>query len=168
MAATVKTTLLLFTKDQEENCEKLRTVLESESEGDICVMDLVDIGQRGLSLEEELRSYCDCILLICSPRATQLINDEESSIFVTKSGQKVNFDGKMISKALQENNGKLRRKLIPVSFVELPSILHGAEKRREGRPSTISFEIKQGKVTELMLEGGVLESLIDAIKNVKK
>lgn len=163
--STVKTTLVLFTKDQEENCEKLRTVLESESEGDICVMDLVDIGLRGLSLEEELRSRCDCILLICSPRATQLINDEESTIFVTKGGQEVNFEGKIISKVLQENNGKLRRKLIPVSFVELPSILHGAETRR---PRAISFEIKQGEVTERMLEGSVLQSLIDAIKKVKK
>lgn len=166
--STVKTTLLLFTKDQEENCEKLRKVLESESEGDICVMDLVDIGLRGLSLEEELRSRCDCILLICSPRATQLINEEESSIFVTKGGQEVNFDGKIISKVLQENNGKLRRKLIPVSFVELPSILHEAETGRLGRPSAISFEIKQEEVTELMLEGSVLQSLIDVIKNVKK
>jgi len=93
-ASTVKTTLLLFTKDQEENCEKLRTVLESESEGDISVVDLVDIGLGGLSLEEQLRSHCDCIVLICSPKATQLISDEESSIFVTKSGQEVNFDGK--------------------------------------------------------------------------
>ena len=166
--STVKTTLLLFTKDQEENCEKLRTVLESESEGDICVMDLVDIGLRDLSLEEELRSRCDCILLICSPRATQLINDEESSIFVSKGGQEVNFDGKIISMVLQENNGKLRRKLIPVSFVELPSILHRAETRRLGRPSAISFEIKQGEVTERILEGSVLQSLIDAIKKVKK
>ena len=166
--STVKTTLLLFTKDQEENCEKLRTVLESESEGDICVMDLMDIGLRGLSLEEELRSRCDCILLICSPRATQLINDEESSIFVSKGGQEVNFDGKIISMVLQENNGKLRHKLIPVSFVELPSILHGAETRRLGRPSAISFEIKQGEVTERILEGSVLQSLIDAIKKVKK
>ena len=165
--STVKITLLLFTKDQEENCEKLRTVLESESEGDICVMDLVDIGLRGLALEE-LRSNCDCIVLICSPRATQLINDEESYIFVTKNGQKVTFDGKIISKVLKENDGKLRRKLIPVSFVELPSILHGAATRQEGRPSAVSFEIKQGEVTEVMLEGGVLESLIDAIKNVKK
>lgn len=166
--STVKTTLLLFTKDQEENCEKLRKVLESESEGDICVMDLVDIGLRSLSLEEELRSRCDCILLICSPTATQLINEEESSIFVTKGGQEVNFDGKIISKVLQENNGKLRRKLIPVSFVELPSILHEAETGRLGRPSAISFEIKQEEVTELMLEGSVLQSLIDVIKNVKK
>ena len=166
--STVKITLLLFTEDQEENCEKLRTVLESESEGDICVMDLVDIALRGLSLEEELRNHCDCIVLICSPRATQLINDEESWIFVTKSGQKVTFDGKIISKVLKENDGKLRRKLIPVSFVELPSILHGEAARQGGRPSAVSFEIQQGEVTELMLEGGVLESLIDAIKNVKK
>ena len=162
--STVKITLPLFTKDQEENCEKLRTVLESESEGDICVMDLVDIGLRGLSLEEELRSNCDGIVLICSPRATQLINDEESYIFVTQNGQKVTFDGKIISKVLREKDGKLQSKLIPVSFVEL----HGAATRQEGRPSTVSFEIKQGEVTEVMLEGGVLESLIDAIKNVKK
>jgi len=167
-ASTVKTTLLLFTKDQEENCQKLRTALESESEGDICVMDLVDVALRGLSLEEELRSHCDCIVLICSSKATQLINDEESSIFVTKSGPEVNFDGKIISKVLKENDGKLRRKLIPVSFLELPSILHGAAAGQEGRPSAISFEIKQGEVTELMLEGGVLESLIDAIKNVRR
>lgn len=165
--STVKTTLLLYTKDQEENCEKLRTVLESESEGDICVVDLVDIALRGLSLEEELRTRCDCIVLICSPTATQLINDEESSIYVTKSGQEVNFDGKIISKILKENDGKVRRKVIPVSFVELPSILHGADTRRKGRHSAVSFEIKQGEVTESMLEGGVLESLIDVIKKVK-
>jgi len=167
-ASTVKTTLLLFTKDQEENCEKLRTVLESESEGDICVVDLADIGLRGLSLEEELRSHSDCIVLICSPKATKLISDEGLSIFVTKSGQEVNFDGKIISKVFKENDGKLRRKLIPVSFVELPSILHEAAARQEGCPSTVSFEIKQGDVTELMLEGSVLESLIDAIKNVRR
>ena len=85
-ASSVKTALLLFTKDQEENCKKLRRVLESESEGDICVVDLVDVALSGLSLEEELRGH-DCIVLICSPRATQLINDEESSSFVTTSGQ---------------------------------------------------------------------------------
>ena len=166
-ASSVKTALLLSTKDQEENCKKLRKVLESESEGYICVVDLVDVALSGLSLEEELRGH-DCIVLICSPRATQLINDEESSSFVTTSGQEVNFDGKIISKVLQENDGKLRRKLIPVSFVELPSILHGAARNQEGRPSAISFEIKQGEVTELMLEGGVLESLIDAIANVRR
>lgn len=165
--SSVKTNLLLFTKDQEENCEKLRTVLESESDGDICVVDLVDIALCGLSLEEELRRRCDCIVLICSPTATQLINDEKSSVFVTKSGQEVNFDGRIISKVLKENDGKLRRKLIPVSFVELPSVLHGGGTRRKGRHSAISFEIKQGEVTELMLEGDVLESLIDVIKKVK-
>ena len=69
---------------------------------------------------------------------------------------------------LKENDGKLRRKLIPVSFVELPSILQGAMARQEGRASTVSFEIKQGDVTELMLEGSVLESLIDAIQNVRR
>lgn len=164
--SSVKTTLLLFSKDQEENGEKLRTVLESESAGDICVVDLVDISLCGLSLEEELRKRCDCIVLICSPTATQLINDEKSSVFVTKSGQEVNFDGKIISKVLKEHDGKLRRKIIPVSFVELPSVLHGAVARRKGRHSAISFEIKQGEVTEVMLEGDVLESLIDAIKKV--
>jgi len=55
-----------------------------------------------------------------------------------------------------------------VSFVELPSILQGAMARQEGRASTVSFEIKQGDVTELMLEGSVLESLIDAIQNVRR
>ncbi|KAJ7321451.1 hypothetical protein OS493_035025 [Desmophyllum pertusum] len=167
-ASAVKTIILLFTKDQEENCEKLRTVLESESNGDICVVDLVDISRCGLSLEEELRRRCDCIVLICSPRATQLINDEKSCVFVTKTGQEVNFDGKIISKVLKDNDGRLRRKLIPVSFVELPSVLHGAGvTRRKARHSAISFEIKQGEVTELMLEGDVLESLIDVIKKVK-
>ncbi|KAJ7321449.1 hypothetical protein OS493_035023 [Desmophyllum pertusum] len=167
--SSVKTILLLFTKDQEENCEKLRTVLESESSGDICVVDLVDISLCGLSLEEELRRRCDCIVLICFPRATQLINDEESSVFVTKTGQEVNFDGKVISKVLKDSNdGSLRRKLIPVSFVELPSVLNGAGvTRRKARHSAISFEIKQGEATELMLEGDVLESLIDVIKKVK-
>ena len=82
--------------------------------------------------------------------------------------RKVFFDGNIISKVLKENDGKLRRKLIPVSFVELPSILHEAARNQEGRPSAISFEIKQGEVTEHMLEGGVLESLIDAIKNVRR
>ena len=49
--------------------------------------------------------------------------------------------------------------------MELPSILHGEAARQEGRPRTVSFEIKQEE-TELMLEGGVLDSLIGAIKNV--
>lgn len=167
-ASFVKTTLILFTEDQEENAEKLRTVLESECNGDVFVVDLVDISLCGLSLEEEMRNGCDCVILICSPRSTQLINEEKSSVFVTRGGQEVKFDGKIISKVLKDNDGKLRRKIIPVSFVELPSVLHGAGTRREGRHSVISFEIKHGEVTELMLEGDVLESLIDVIKKVKK
>lgn len=167
-ASTVKTALLLFTKDQEENCEKLRTVLESESNGDICIVDLVDISTRSLSLEEELQNGCDCIVLICSPQATELINNEESAVFRTKGGQKVKFDRKIISKVLKGSEGRLRwRKVIPVSFVELPSVLHGPGARRNDRCNAISFEIKQGEVTELMLEGDVLESLIDVIKKVK-
>ena len=166
--SSVKTATLLFTKDQEENCEKLRTVLESESDGDICVVDLVDISVRGLSLEEQLRNGCDCIVLVCSSQATQLINDEESAVFKTKSGQKVKFDGKIISKVLKCSEGSLRRKVIPVFFVELPSVLHGpGGARRKDRYNAISFEVKQGEVTELMLEGDVLESLIDVIKKAK-
>ncbi|XP_022779773.1 uncharacterized protein LOC111321218 [Stylophora pistillata] len=162
----VKTTLILFTKDQEENAEKLRTVLESECNGEVFVVDLVDISLCGLSLEDEMRQRCDCIVLICSSKATQLINEEKSSVFVTRGGQEAKFDGKVISKVLKDNDGKLRRKIIPVSFVELPSVLHGT--RRDGRNSVISFEIKHGEVTEVMLEGDILQSLIDAIKKVKK
>lgn len=60
--SSVKTAFLLFTEDQEENCEKLRTVLEYNSDGCICIVDLVDV--RGASLEEKLRDGCDCILLV--------------------------------------------------------------------------------------------------------
>lgn len=161
-----KTTLLLFTKDQEENAEKLRTVLESE--GEVFVLDLADITVRGLSLEDEIRTGCDCTVLICSSEATRLINEEESYVFVTKGGQEVNFDEKVISNVLKEDDGKLRRKIIPVSFVELPSVLYGAGTRRKDRQSAISFEINQGEVTEVMLEGDILQSLIDAIKTVYK
>ena len=161
-----KTTLLLFTKDQEENAEKLRTVLESE--GEVFVLDLADIAIRGLSLKDEIRTGCNCTVLICSSEATRLINEEESYVFVTKGGQEVNFDGKVISNVLKEDNGKLRRKIIPVSFVELPSVLHGAGTRRKDRQSAISFEINQGEITEVMLEGDILQSLIDAIKTVYK
>lgn len=156
-----KTTLLLFTKDQEENAEKLRTVLESE--GEVFVLDLADIAIRGLSLKDEIRTGCDCTVLICSSQATRLINEEESYVFVTKGGQEVNFDGKVISNVLKEDDGKLRRKIIPVS-----SVLHGAGTRRKDRQSAISFEINQGEVTEVMLEGDILQSLIDAIKTVYK
>lgn len=120
--SSVKTAFLLFTEDQEENCEKLRTVLEYNSDGCICIVDLVDV--RGASLEEKLRDGCDCILLVCSSRAVQLINDEESSIFKTKSGHRVKFDEKIISKVLKCSDGRVRKKVIPVSFVELPSALH--------------------------------------------
>lgn len=164
--SSVKTAFLLFTEDQEENCEKLRTVLEYNSDGCICIVDLVDV--RGASLEEKLRDGCDCILLVCSSRAVQLINDEESSIFKTKSGHRVKFDGKIISKVLKCSDGRVRKKVIPVSFVELPSALHqNPEERKKCRYNTISFEIKQGEVNEEMLEGDVLVSLIDAIKKAK-
>ena len=164
--SSVKTAFLLFTEDQEENCEKLRTVLEYNSDGCICIVDLVDV--RGASLEEKLRDGCDCILLICSSRAVQLINDEESSIFKTKSGHRVKFDGKIISKVLKCSDGRVRKKVIPVSFVELPSALHqNPEERKKCRYNTTSFEIKQGEVNEEMLEGDVLFSLIDVIKKAK-
>lgn len=164
--SSVKTAFLLFTEDQEENCEKLRTVLEYNSDGCICIVDLVDV--RGASLEEKLRDGCDCILLVCSSRAVQLINDEESSIFKTKSGHRVKFDGKIISKVLKCSDGRVRKKVIPVSFAELPSALHqNPEERKKCRYNTISFEIKQGEVNEEMLEGDVLESLIDVIKKAK-
>ena len=164
--SSVKTAFLLFTEDQEENCEKLRTVLEYNSDGCICIVDLVDV--RGASLEEKLRDGCDCILLVCSSRAVQLINNEESSIFKTKSGHRVKFDGKIISKVLKCSDGRVRKKVIPVSFAELPSALHqNPEERKKCRYNTISFEIKQGEVNEEMLEGDVLESLIDVIKKAK-
>ena len=164
--SSVKTAFLLFTEDQEENCEKLRTVLEYNSDGCICIVDLVDV--RGASLEEKLRDGCDCILLVCSSRAVQLINDEECSIFKTKSGHRVKFDGKIISKVLKCSDGRVRKKVIPVSFAELPSALHqNPEERKKCRYNTISFEIKQGEVNEEMLEGDVLVSLIDAIKKAK-
>ena len=161
--SSVKTAILLFTEDQEENCEKLRTVLESESNGDICVKDLADICAGGLSLEEELCTRCDCIVLICCLRAAELINNEQLSVFTVKAGQEVTFDGRVINKVLKDNNNNLRRKLVPVSFVELPSVLHGPG-RRKCRSSAISFEIKRDEITEQMLEGDVLESLIDVIK----
>ena len=164
--SSVKTAFLLFTEDQEENCEKLRTVLEYNSDGCICIVDLVDV--RGASLEEKLRDGCDCILLVCSSRAVQLINDEESSIFKTKSGHRVKFDGKIISKVLKCSDGRVRKKVIPVSFVELPSAPHqNPEERKKCRYNTISFEIKQGEVNVEMLEGDVLFSLIDVIKKAK-
>lgn len=164
--SSVKTAFLLFTEDQEENCEKLRTVLEYNSDGCICIVDLVDV--RGASLEEKLRDGCDCILLVCSSRAVQLINDEESAIFKTKSGHRVKFDGKIISKVLKCSDGRVRKKVIPVSFAELPSALHqNPEERKKCRYNTISFEIKQGEVNEEMLEGDVLVSLIDVIKKAK-
>lgn len=164
--SSVKTAFLLFTEDQEENCEKLRTVLEHNSDGCICIVDLVDV--RGASLEEKLRDGCDCILLVCSSRAVQLINDEESSIFKTKSGHRVKIDGKIISKVLKCSDGRVRKKVIPVSFAELPSALNqNPEERKKCRYNTISFEIKQGEVNEEMLEGDVLVSLIDVIKKVK-
>ena len=164
--SSVKTAFLLFTEDQEENCEKLRTVLEYNSDGCICIVDLVDV--RGSSLEEKLRDGCDCILLVCSSLAVQLINDEESSIFKTKSGHRVKFDGKIISKVLKCSDGRVRKKVIPVSFAELPSALHqNPEERKKCRYNTISFEIKQGEVNEEMLEGDVLVSLIDVIKKAK-
>ena len=168
--SSVKTAFLLFTEDQEENCEKLRTVLEYNSDGCICIVDLVDVSRsvRGASLEEKLRDGCDCILLVCSSRAVQLINDEESSIFKTKSGHRVKFDGKIISNVLKCSDGRVRKKVIPVSFVELPSALHqNPGGRKKCRYNTISFEIKQGEVNEEMLEGDVLESLIDVIKKSK-
>ena len=150
--SSVKTAFLLFTEDQKENCEKLRTVLEYNSDGCICIVDLVDV--RGASLEEKLRDGCDCILLVCSSQAVQLINDEKSE------GK---FDGKIISKVLKCSDG--RKKVIPLSFVELPSALHqNPEERKKCRYNTISFEIKQGEVNEEMLEGDVLVSLIDVIK----
>ena len=108
-----KTAFLFFTKNQEENCEKLQAVLESESNGDICINDLV------CHRVEELRTGCDCIVLICSLRATELINKEESSVFIAKN---VKFDGKIISKIFKRSEESLRCKVVPVSFVELPGL----------------------------------------------
>ena len=50
--SSVKTAFLLFTEDQEENCEKLRTVLEYNSDGCICIVDLAltVCGSTGLFL----------------------------------------------------------------------------------------------------------------------
>lgn len=163
---SIKRVLLLFTKEQAKNSEKLRTVLESESAGDVEVVDLVDIavGKPRRTLEDELER-CDCVVLLCSPRATELIDNEKSETFKVSSGHQVTFDGKRISEKLKDNNGNFRQRLVPVSFVELPAVLHTAA--RGCRKGAICFGVKQGKVTEKMLEGDVLQSLIAVIMGSK-
>lgn len=157
-----KRVLLLYSEENIDNAEKLRTVLESESSGDVEVVDLVDIETtRNLSLEKELKN-CDCIILICSSRTNELIDNEESVVFKAEGGIEVNFDGKIISQILKENRDNVRSKIIPVSFVDLPKLLTTSGKK--SHKGHICFAVPQGKVTERMLEGVMLESLIAIIR----
>lgn len=162
-SSSVKRVLLLFTEERAKTSEKLRTVLESESAGDVEIVDLVDIavGKPRRTLEDELER-CDCVVLLCSSRATELIDNEKSETFKAPTGHQVNFDGKLISEKLKDSNGNVRNKLVPVSFVELPAVLH-ASARRCATKGAICFGVKKGKVTEKMLEGDVLQSLIAVI-----
>lgn len=163
--STFKRTLLLFSEENVENAEKLRTVLESESNGDVEVVDLVDIETtRNLTLEKELAS-CDCIVLVCSSKTNGLIDNEESSVFKAEGGIEVTFDGKIISNFLKENKDNIRSKIVPVSFVDLPKVLTTPGKR--GHKGHICFSVPQGKVTERMLEGVMLETLIAMIRGKK-
>ena len=158
---STKRVLLLFTEDQGSNAEKLRTVLESEADGVIEVVDLVDISVANSSLAEELRKS-DSTVLICSPSATELIDKEAVAVFKDDNEQEICFDGKIISEYLKDGNGNLKEKLIPVSFVQLPSVLRATRGRQGCSP--VCFGVKQGKVTEKMLEGEVMGSLIAIIK----
>lgn len=147
---SVRRVFLLFAEDQVKNADKLRTVLESESAGDVEVIDLADIAvtnspEHSLLLELERSHH---IILLCSPLATELIDKEIPGFFEVENGQKVCFDGKVISKSLKDGNGNLCNKIIPVSFVETPAILHGKEKSGNGK-APIIFGIKREKpVTE--------------------
>ncbi|XP_020917212.1 uncharacterized protein LOC110254547 isoform X2 [Exaiptasia diaphana] len=160
---TFKRVLLLFSEENLENADKLRTVIESESNGDADIVDLVDIQTRRLNLENELES-CDCIILISSPRTTELIDNEQSLIFKAEGGTEVNFDGKTINQYFQHCREKaIRSKVIPVSFIDLPRVLQSPCGRKLYR-GHICFGIEKGKVTERMLEGDMLQSLIALIR----
>ncbi|EDO32772.1 predicted protein [Nematostella vectensis] len=161
---TLKRVVLLYTEDQADRAEKLRTVLESESDGDIEIRDLMDVEIGKLSLEDELRG-CDSIVLICSPLATELIDNENSSVFIAVNGRKVTFDGRVINKVFRDGNGNMRERLIPVSFVDLPKVWHASG--RKGRKGPICFGAELGKLTERMLEGDVLQSLMAVIRGKK-
>ena len=162
---TFKRVLILFSEENAVNADKLRTVLESESDGDADIVDLVDIETRQYTLEKELKN-CDCIILICSPRTTELIDNEQSLIFKTEGGIEVNFDGKTINQYLKAcGREAVRSKVIPVSFIDLPRVLHSpARKLYRGH---ICFGVQKDKVTERMLEGDMLQSLIALIRGKK-
>lgn len=163
----VKRVLLLFAEDQARNADKLRTVLESESAGDVEVIDLADIAVANSpeqSFSQELQR-CDRILLLCSPLATELIDKELSRAFEVDNGQRVCFDGKTISRSLKDSNGNLRDKVIPVSFAEIPAALLGASGKAGRAKGPICFGVKRKKpVSAKMLEGDVMSSLIAVIK----
>ena len=161
-----KRVLLLFTAERVKTSEKLRRVLESNSNGEMEIVDLVDIavGQPKRTLADELER-CDRVLLLCSARSTELIDNENSETFEIPLGDRVvtvSFDGKLISDKLKDNNGNIRHKLVPVSFVELPEVLRSSTKRCATK-GAICFGVKKGKVTEKMLEGDVMQSLIAVI-----
>lgn len=158
---TFKRVLLLFTEENVNNADKLRTVLESESNGDVEVVDLVDIETQNLQLEQELKN-CDCIVLICSKRTTELIDNEQSLSFKVDGKIEVNFDGRAIHQYLKD---AARSKVIPVSFIDLPRVLHSPGRRLYR--GHICFGIQKDKVTERMLEGDMLQSLIALIRGKK-
>lgn len=161
---TFKRVLLLFSEENANNADKLRTVLESEANGDVEVVDLVDIETRHeLHLEKELKNS-DCIVLICSPRTTELIDNEQSLIFKVDGGIEVNFDGKVVNKYLKDcGKDAIRSKVIPVSFIDLPRVLHSPG--RKVYRGHICFGVQKDKVTEpRMLEGDMLHSLIALIR----
>ena len=163
----VKRVLLLFAEDQTRNADKLRTVLESESAGDVEVIDLADIAVANSpeqSLARELQR-CHRVLLLCSPLATELIDKELSRAFEVDNGQRVCFDGKTISRSLKDGNGNLRDKAIPVSFTEIPAVLLGTSDMGGRCKGPICFGVKRKKpVSAKMLEGDVMSSLIAVIK----
>lgn len=158
---TFKKVLLLFSEENTSNADKLRTVLESESNGDVEIVDLVDIETRNLRFEQELKN-CDCIVLICSPRTTELIDNEQSLIFKV-NGTEVSFDGGAINQYLKDcGKDAVRSKVIPVSFIDLPRVLHSPGRRLY--KGHICFGIQKDQVTERMLEGDMLQSLIALIR----
>jgi len=158
---TFKKVLLLFSEENTSNADKLRTVLESESNGDVEIVDLVDIETLNLRFEQELKN-CDCIVLICSPRTTELIDNEQSLIFKV-NGTEVSFDGGAINQYLKDcGKDAVRSKVIPVSFIDLPRVLHSPGRRLY--KGHICFGIQKDQVTERMLEGDMLQSLIALIR----